>query len=272
MYEKRGRGQAQTQQICYLSGAKTAATMFIKSRGIALHTIKYNDTQIICHVLTEQAGCIPFIVRVSRSPRAAVRHTLFQPMTLLELEWNERAGDGLRRPKAAQTAGSLSSVPYDPGKAAIALFLSEFLFHAVRGDAASPLLFGYVYRSVEWLDTCRGGYANFHLVFLLRLARFLGFEPNVASARTGYWFDLEAGRFVPSRPFHPHFVPPEEARRLPTLLRMDFATMRLFRFSGAERSRLLEQINTYYRLHIPGFPELKSLAVLRSLFSSSAHP
>ncbi len=246
--------------------------MFIKSRGIVLHTLKYNDEQLISHVLTEEAGCVAFMVRIARSPRAAVRYTLFQPLALLELEWNQRAGDGLRRPRAAQTATPLVSVPYEPAKSAIALFLSEFLLYAARGEGISPGLFEYVYRSVEWLDTCRGGFANFHLVFLLRLAHFLGFEPNLSSARPGYYFDLEAGRFVAERPLHAHFVAPDEAARLPLLMRMDYGTMRLFRFSGAERSRLLEQINTYYRLHVPNFPELKSLAVLRDLFSAAPRP
>lgn len=49
---------------------------------------------------------------------------------------------------------------------------------------------------------------------------------------------------------------------------MNYATMHLFRFSGAERSRLLGHINDYYRLHLPGFPELKSLPVLAEVFSS----
>ena len=31
--------------------------------------------------------------------------------------------------------------------------------------------------------------------------------------------------------------------------------------------RLLEYINLYYRLHVPNFPELKSLAVLKDLFA-----
>ena len=243
--------------------------MFVKSRGIVLHTIKYNDAQIICHVLTEQAGSVAFMVRICRSPRAAVRHTLFQPMALLELEWNQRAAGGLRHPRAVQTATPLVSIPFHPHKAAIALFLSEFLYHATRGEDPSPGLFAYIYRSVEWLDTCRGSFANFHLVFLLRLAHFLGFEPNLPTARAGYYFDLEAGSFVPDRPPHAHSVAPEDAARLPLLMRMDYGTMHLFRFSGTERSRLLEQINAYYRLHIPDFPELKSLAVLRELFSAS---
>ena len=33
-----------------------------------------------------------------------------------------------------------------------------------------------------------------------------------------------------------------------------------------ERNRCLDVIMTYYRLHVPNFPELRSLKVLRELF------
>ena len=63
------------------------------------------------------------------------------------------------------------------------------------------------------------------------------------------------------------FLNPADAAVVPKLLRMRYDTMRFFRFNGAERSRLLEYINIYYRLHVANFPELKSLAVLKSLWS-----
>ena len=36
--------------------------------------------------------------------------------------------------------------------------------------------------------------------------------------------------------------------------------------SRAERNRCTEVILEFYRLHVPGFPEMKSLEVLRQLF------
>lgn len=242
--------------------------MLVTSRGIVLRTLKYNDESLIADVLTETSGSVSFLVRISRSPRAAVRHTLFQPLALLELMWNHREGSGLQRPKAVQVALPFGSIPYDPHKTTIALFLAEFLRSAVRVEAEPGPLFDYVFRSIEWLDACRSGFANFHLVFLLRLARFLGFEPNLEAAAAGDCFDLEAGRFVKAAPAHGHYLPPADAARLPLLMRMNFGTMHLFRFSGSERSRLLENINLYYRLHLPAFPEMKSLAVLRELFDA----
>lgn len=244
--------------------------MLLKSQGIVLHTLKYNDDSLIVDVLTEAVGRVSFMVRISRSPRTAVRHTLFRPMALLDLEWNHRPGTtGLRRPKSAQTAVPLVSLPYDPHKAAMSLFLAEFLHHAVRDESEPGALFRYIFQSVEWLDTCRRGFANFHLVFLMRLSRFLGFAPNLEDWRPGDFFDLEASRFVALRPLHGHCLVPEDAARLPLLSRMNFGTMHVFRFSGSERSRLLGYINEYYRLHLPDFPELKSLAVLKDMFSGS---
>ncbi len=238
----------------------------MKSKAIVLHTLRYNDESLIAHLLTEQCGCVSMMVRISRSKRAAVRHALFQPLAVLNVEWNDRPKANLQRPIAAQAAFPFVSLPYDAHKSAMALFLAEFLHHAVRSEPDSGSLFGYVARSIEWLDTCRDGFANFHLVFLLRLTRFLGFMPNVEDAREGDFFDLRASCFVPEQPPHPDFLPPRDAAFVPKLLRMRYGTMRVFKFNGAERTRLLEHINLYYRLHLPGFPELKSLSVLKELF------
>ena len=42
--------------------------------------------------------------------------------------------------------------------------------------------------------------------------------------------------------------------------------MRRVRLSGAARSRMLEVIVAFYRLHVPDLPEMRSLAVLRETF------
>ena len=241
--------------------------MLNKSRGIVLHTLKYNDTSLIAHVLTESGGFVTFMINISHSKRAAVRYTLFQPLALLELEWEQCRPDEMCKPKAAHVSVPLVSVPFDPHKTVMAMFLAEFLRYALRAEPASENLFEYVYRSVEWLDACEHGFSNFHLVFLLRLTHFLGFFPDVHEAAPGCYFDLQACTFTQVRPPHNEFLQPEDAARLPVLLRMRYENMRFFKFSGAERNRFLSVINDFYRLHIPNFPELKSLPVLRELFS-----
>ena len=51
-------------------------------------------------------------------------------------------------------------------------------------------------------------------------------------------------------------------------MRMNYPTMHLFRMSHTDRQRLLEVALLYYRLHLPDFPELKSVAVLQELYQS----
>lgn len=238
----------------------------MKSKAIVLNTLRYSDDSIIVHLLTPANGCVNMMVRVSRSKRAAVRHTLFQPLAMLEVEWNDRPRAAFQRPTAVQVSLPFVSLPYDPYKSAIALFLAEFLYHAVRTEPDAQSVFPFVARSIEWLDACESGFANFHLVFLLRLTRFLGFMPNVEDYEEGAWFDLRGSCFVTTQPLHPDFLAPHDAALVPKLMRMRYGTMRVFRFSGMERSRLLEEINKYYSLHLPSFPELKSLAVLKQLF------
>ena len=52
-----------------------------------------------------------------------------------------------------------------------------------------------------------------------------------------------------------------------TLTRMNYENMHLFSMSRTERNRCMDVVLKYYAIHVPNFPELKSLEVLRSLFS-----
>ena len=100
----------------------------------------------------------------------------------------------------------------------------------------------------------------------MRLSRFLGLYPNVEDYAPSDYFDLLNACFVPSQPYHGMFVRPEEASHIRNLMRMNYETMHLFAMNRMERNRCLDIINEYYRLHLPDFPELKSLPVLQELF------
>ena len=241
--------------------------MLTTSRCLVLRTIKYNDETNIVETFTEEDGTVSFLVRVSASKRAAVKSRLFRPMALLQVEWDKRPPARLQRVKSARPDYIETSTPYDPYKASIALFLSEVLHAALHENPADRPLFAYLRASVVWLDLCRRPFANFHLVFLLRMTRFLGIYPNLSDWREGMYFDLETGSFTAAAPLHDHFLMPSDAARLPLLMRMNYDTMHLFRFGRDERQRLLAGINDYYRLHLPTFPDLKSLDVLHALFS-----
>ena len=240
--------------------------MLQKYRGIVLHTMKYNDRSNIAHIYTEQGGRMSFLIPAQRSRKSMVKQVLFQPLSLIEFDAQVRPHASLHPVREAKAGYVFQSLPYNPYKSAIALFLAEFLYRALKEESVNLPLFAYLIHSVQWLDACEKSFANFHLVFLMRLSRFLGLYPNMEDYISEYYFDLLNACFVPTPPAHGMFVFPEEASHIRNLMRMNYETMHLFGMNRIERNRCLDIINAYYRLHLPDFPEMKSLRVLQELF------
>ena len=240
--------------------------MIIDDEILIFHALRYSDDQLIVEGLARNYGRVSFVVRISHAPRAKVRHVIFQPMAVLEVQWEEKPRAKLMRPIAARVSQPWSSLHTSPIKAAITLFLAEFLLQVCRHEQSAELFFDYLLHSLTWLDTAEEGFANFHLLFLMRLAQFLGIAPNTSDTGLPF-FDLMAAEFVSRAPAHAYYIYGDEARAFEQLLRMNFSTMHLFQLTRTQRNRILELILTYYRLHIPSLPELKSWEVLREIFT-----
>ena len=240
--------------------------MIIDDEILIFHALRYSDNQLIVEGLARNYGRVSFVVRISHAPRAKVRHVIFQPMAVLEVQWEEKPRAKLMRPIAARVSQPWSSLHTSPIKAAITLFLAEFLLQVCRHEQSGELFFDYLLHSLTWLDTAEEGFANFHLLFLMRLAQFLGIAPNTSDTGLPF-FDLMAAEFVSRAPAHAYYIYGDEARAFEQLLRMNFSTMHLFQLTRTQRNRILELILTYYRLHIPSLPELKSWEVLREIFT-----
>ncbi|MBR4645046.1 MAG: DNA repair protein RecO [Bacteroidaceae bacterium] len=241
--------------------------MLERTIGVVLHQLRYNDESVIVNIYTEQYGNVAFLVKMPKQKRSNVKTQLLRPLNILELDFDFRPNQTLQRISDMRLHISYETLPYDYVKGAMALFLSEFLYYVLKHEMANQPLFRYLYNSLQWLDRSQKGLANFHLVFLIRLTRFIGFWPNIQGYLNGMVFDLRDAAMVSVLPAHGQYLSVEESAYLPFLLRMDYATMHLFRFDRQQRARVLDMLVDYYRMHIPEFPELKSLDVLRTVFS-----
>ena len=240
--------------------------MLTKTQAIVLHSLKYGETRLIVDMFTRSQGRQSFIVSIPKSVKGKIKKQLFQPLTLLEIESDLRPKLQLQKLSDVRLASPFSSIPFDPNKLSISLFIAEFLYYALRSEQHNEPLFDYIVNSIQWLDAQTDRFANFHLVFLMRLSRFLGFYPNLDHYQTGDYFDLRESIFLSAPPVHRDFLHPQEAEKIQLMMRMDFPTMHLFRMSHQERNRLLEVSLIYYRLHLPDFPELKSVSILQELY------
>ncbi len=241
--------------------------MLVKTEAIVLHSIKYGERKMIVDMFTRQTGRLSFVIPLPKSSKSRIKKQYFQPMTLLEIEFDYRPHLQLQQLKDARLLSPYTSIPFSPEKLALSLFSAEFLYHALRSEQQNEALFAYILSSMQWLDAVDKGFANFHLAFLMHMSRFLGFYPNLDDYSEGSIFDLRAATFSSVAPMHSDFLQPDEARLIQLLMRMDFPTMHVYRFSRKERNRILEVLLHYYRLHIPQFPELKSVSVLQELWA-----
>ena len=215
---------------------------------------------------TEAFGRASYLVSRTRSKRGGLSKALFAPLTVWELEVDHQPKRELHRIKEAHACFPLTDVAGDPVKSMLALFLSEVLFRVVREQESDLRLFQYLYESIHLLEYADKGIANFHLVFLLGLLQPLGIFPNVEAYHPGDYFDMLNGLFTDDLPLHSHFLNESDSAVFVRLLRIGFDNMALFGFSRQDRHAILQYILAYYRLHLPDFPEIKSLSILQSLF------
>lgn len=240
--------------------------MEVKTKAIVLRTVRYGDSRMIVDMLTASVGRVSFACGLSKTNRGKIKKQLFQPLTLLDIVFDYRPTMELQRIKDVRMARPFVSIPFDAYKLSIGLFLAEFLVYATKGEQDGNQLEEFTEKSLLWLDNAVDGFANFHLVFMIRVSLFVGFYPNLDGYSDGAWFDLRDGSFTMTCPSHPDYLNPDDSRRILLLTRMNFDNMRLFSMSRVDRNRCLDVIMTYYRLHVANFPVLRSLEVLRKLF------
>lgn len=222
-----------------------------KTEAIVIYSFPFKDKKFMLELLTREHGRMSFVT-----------NKRMQPLTIVNVVF-----DGPKSKLIAlDVAFGYKNMLYDPFKLSIGFFVAEFLRYATRSEPTNRPLYDYVRQSLEWLDIVEGSFANFHLVLMMHLAMFLGFTPDMDDYREGMYFDLREAQFSALQPVHGDHLNKEESAGIVTLMRMNFATMHLFRLNKDQRNRIVDHVIRYYRLHIPGFPEMKSLDVLRELF------
>lgn len=225
--------------------------MIIRSRAIVLNHLKYGDTGLIATLYTEELGRLSVMAKGVYGKKNGLRSGLFQPLSLLEITAYYDPRRDLHTLREAAILVPLTSIPFDPVKNCIALFLSEVLYKSLREEVNNPELFHFLYHSMQILDLCAGGTANFHLIFLMQLSKYLGFSP--------IWPDIEAGR---------HRNDAEISAWYYRLMESGYEQMDGIEMDHIARNSLVKSIMQWYGQYIESCLDVKSLPVLTSVFAS----
>jgi DNA repair protein RecO (recombination protein O) len=241
--------------------------MLEKTRGIVLHQIKYTDSGIVTQIYTRKFGRQSFLIKGMRNRKTGKHNINFQPLFILDMELYYKAAREMQTLKEF----SVSFAPFDIysniKKSSVAIFLGEVLTAVLKEETPHQEMFEYIEESIMYFESCKEGFANFHIAFLAGLSSFLGFEPHPRLEKEDQFFDMLNGIFVPVPPVHGNYANEEITNILADFFVASYDSIGNISLSGKMRNDILETLIRFYSLHLPGLKRIKSLEILKEVFS-----
>ncbi|WEK19752.1 MAG: DNA repair protein RecO [Candidatus Pedobacter colombiensis] len=241
--------------------------MLHKTRGIVLKTTLYSESSVIVQIFTEKFGIQSYMINGVKKPRAKISMNMLQPLHLVDMVVYHKVNTSIQRVSELRPSPVFRSIPYDIIKSTIVLFLNEVLYKSIRQQTTDEYLFDFIFSAVSWFDEAEEMNVNFHLAFLLKLSRFLGFAPSTETKSDQSYFDLQEGEFRSSIPVHPNFLHKSEASLFISLFSLPFEKINEINIENQTRRLILDKILVYYTLHTASFGDIRSHQVLEDVLS-----
>lgn len=229
--------------------------MLHKTRGIVLNYIKYRETSIIARIYTESFGIQSYIINSVRSQRSKKGLALLQPLTVLDMVvyFKNEKSDGLQRISEYKPAYSFKSIPFEVKKSAIALFVTELLSKVLKEEDDSGQVFEFLFQFVINMDQRKDAYESLHIYLMVQLTHYIGFGIRNKATLKKDGLMYASGN--------------SEEEILQAILMLNSADLTSdFDLGNEQRRNVLSYLIEYYKLHVVGFKELKSLDILTQIF------
>lgn len=236
-----------------------------KTKGIVFRTLKYSESSIIADIYTLDKGLKSYILSGVRSGKTGGKSTILRPLNILALIAYESGNDKLSRIKEISLDKHYQKINFDIITSSMALFMLEVCRNALTEKEANETLFEFIENWLYFLDETEVYSPCYHILFMVELSGHLGFGPMPNYTLDVPVFDLLEGSFCNLAVDHRYFIEADRAKFIYDLCRMNRDQINLWQPSKMHRDLLVEDMILYFRLHLPGFKELKSLAVLRQV-------
>ncbi len=238
--------------------------MLIHTKAIIISALKYGEADLIVKAYTLSDGLCTYMLKgVLKSKKGKFKASMFQSLTQLDIVANHRGGGKLEYLREAKVTGNYQTLHTHPVKQAMVMFLAEMLRNSIHEEESNEPLFHYLEYSFQVLDAS-DKFANFHLLFLLNLTRYLGFQPDLGINDLPI-FNLLDGVFQ-EYSTNDYCIEGKNVDLLRSLLGTDFDAFQHIKMNQASRKDFLNMLLLYYELHIEGFRKPKSLSVLNEIF------
>lgn len=236
--------------------------MRVSDKAIVLQSIKHGDRKFILKLFTKQNGLITVVCAVGKSASSKIKFASIQQLNLLQVEMIVKENKEVQQLNEASCYFLYDKIPNSFHKLSIAQFLNEVLLKCLKEQHANNYLFEFIETCLCYLNDNENNFLNLHLYFLTELTKYLGFEPQNNFSDENQYFDCREGSFTPYGIAMPLGLTKDESLLFSEFLKINSLKVRL---TNAQRAALIDIFLNYYKLHIAGFNDLKSLLVLKEL-------
>lgn len=240
--------------------------MLHKSRGIILKSTHYSESSLVVHVYTEKFGIQSYLLQGVRKNKSKIRTSMIQPLHLVQMVVYHKENNGLQRISELRNEPLLNNLSNDFIKTSLSLFICELLYQTLKEQPSDEELFEFLFQAIELLDLAEESVANYHLWFMLKYSKYLGFYPQISSKNQIY-FDMKNAAFIDAMPEHPIFMNEACSKIMFQLMQSNFNEIQNIKINNENRKQLLMDLIRYYEWHLPGFKGLKSHHVLEEVLS-----
>ena len=231
---------------------------------IVLSTLRYKDNDLIVKAFSREIGLVSFIHRGAYKPKKGSTKSAFYQVLSQNLVSTSAKNNDLKTVRDVTSNYLYTSLYTNVFKSSIAMFLSEVLTASIKEEHQNIALFEFLKTAFTYLDLS-DHFANFHLFFLVKLTKFLGFYPDF-NENTPDSFNLRTGKFELNLQDN-YVIEGESAFFMKAFLKSDFDSFESIKMNSKQRNDFLNNLLLYFELHLIDFRHPKSLEVLKTLFS-----
>ncbi len=229
--------------------------------GILIHRAPYSETSLLVTVLCKSNGLTTFLFQGGKKKQGNI---LF-PLAHIDLTYYKRNDSSLPKLTQVNLADTVKSIPFHPVKSALAFFMAEIVRSVVRSGHQENQLFQRILQETRWLDASEE-WTNYPLLFLAILCQECGITPVIEHSHPSV-FDLQGGKLTTIRPNHPHYLEGPWIHWFETLLTKERVVFLSHAIPKTDRLYCFDGWMKYFHYHLPGIQQLKSVEVVRALFS-----
>lgn len=238
--------------------------MIYHTRAVVLRNIKYGESSLITDMYTEQKGHQTFIIHSVRKSKATTPPSFLQLMSLVDLVAYHQDHRKIHHVKEVRLEHVYGSIPFDMRKSAVITCLAEISSRCITTADPHPELFTFLHDELVKYDTDEQYDRDFMIRFLVGLTYFLGFGIDLSHQEfTSGYFDLLNGHFIGIKPTHDYLMSSKDFEILQDIMSND--TGQTTKTPIEIRRRLVDQLITYYQLHVESLREVQSIKILREL-------